>query len=101
MIQFLSAESMPDSKKERLTNDVRYQKFNEVTLDLFRVTPESVKGHFLFWRVQKKGLLQNLRFAAVSSLCKIQFFADEPVHQEIAANGKGDSQNAGGGQKVR
>ena len=47
VIQFLSCERVSDSKKERLTKDVRYQEFNEVTLDLFRVTPESVKGHFI------------------------------------------------------
>ena len=35
MIQFLSEEEKSDPKKERLTKDVRYQEFNEVTLDLF------------------------------------------------------------------
>ena len=33
VIQFLSEEETSDLKKERLTNDVRYQEFNEVTLD--------------------------------------------------------------------
>ena len=33
VIQFLSGEGTSDLKKERLTNDVRYQEFNEVTLD--------------------------------------------------------------------
>ena len=51
MIQFLSWEKVSESKKERLTNDVRYQEFNEVTLDLFRVHAESVKGHFFFYAV--------------------------------------------------
>ena len=32
VIQFLSGEGTSDLKKERLTNDVRYQEFNEVTL---------------------------------------------------------------------
>ena len=48
MIQFLSCEKASDPKKERLTKDVRYQEFNEVTLDPFRVHAESVKGHFIF-----------------------------------------------------
>ena len=47
MIQFLSCEEASDPKKERLTKDVRYQEFNEVTLDLFRGNAESVKGHFI------------------------------------------------------
>ena len=33
VIQFLSEEKESDLKKARLTNDVRYQEFNEVTLD--------------------------------------------------------------------
>ena len=35
VIQFLSWEEASDFKKARLTNDVRYQEFNEVTLDWF------------------------------------------------------------------
>ena len=47
MIQFLSWENASDPKKERLTKDVRYQEFNEVTLDRFCVHANTVKGYFI------------------------------------------------------
>ena len=48
MIQFLSTESpLPELKKARLINDVRYQDRTEMTLD-GAVT--FVKGHFFLYR---------------------------------------------------
>ena len=55
MIQFLSLEKPSDPKKERLTKDVRYQEFNEVTPDSFRVHAEPVRGHFFFGQERKAG----------------------------------------------
>ncbi len=46
MIQFLSGKETSDLKKERLTNDVRYQDVNEITLDGF-VFYNEVKGYLI------------------------------------------------------
>ena len=45
VIQFLSGEGTSDLKKERLTNDVRYQEFNEVTLGCTEYM-QTAKGYF-------------------------------------------------------
>jgi hypothetical protein len=47
VIQFLSGKEASDLKKERLTNDVRYQDINEVTLGCFEYM-QSGQGLLLF-----------------------------------------------------
>ena len=47
MIQFLSGKGTSDLKKARLTNDVRYQDINEVTLGCFEYM-QTAKGYFFF-----------------------------------------------------